>query len=297
MNRAAVLLLTLGCSTPTTNLYSIDPEAIRKACAMEVSCFANPPIQPAGNCVFQFEVGLSDGSGIFLGPSAADISRYVGCTSSANNCTDALNCASRNHGPDWCNAHPQGGCDGDSFIFCAGGWGLEITDCAALGMHCQSANGVAQCTDGNTCSGTTHCDGNRLVECNNATLLESSFDCGHFRPGLICKSDAFNSGSCSPPASASCTSDGATCQGTTAVVCSGGGQSQVSCGRFASHCELDGLGGYRCAPDATACDAGTLDSCSGSSLQICVNGNLELTPCSSLGLTTCQTVNGVARCQ
>src|SRR6185369_415519 len=100
------------------------------------------------------------------------------------------------------------------------------------GLHCQSANGAAVCSDGNTCDPSlpTHCNGNRLIECDSTSQLEESFDYGYFRAGATCKSDGMGNGGCTPAASPNCTSDSVSCQGTTAVICASGGEAQVPCG-------------------------------------------------------------------
>jgi len=308
MRRALVLLLACsgcGSSGSSSGPFSprpVDPEAIRHACAMEISCFQSPPITPGGSCVSQFEMGLATGIGIFFGPSADDLQRYVGCASSSSNCTDALDCASVNHGPDWCNAHPNGGCDGDTLVYCVDGWGLERADCSAMGLHCATANGASSCSDGKTCDPTTstaRCDGNRYVQCNGSTKLESSVDCGKLYGGGTCMHLTMGSSSttgCFPPASGSCGQDGVTCDGATAVVCSYGTQLRVACGQFASHCVVGSSGTFDCVPDASNCTASTADSCDGNALKMCVNGNLVDTACSSIGLTTCQSTGMNAKC-
>jgi hypothetical protein len=71
----SAILIALGCvacgSSGTGTSFpprAVNPDAIRKACAMEVSCLKDPPLTPAGNCVSQFESGLATGIGIFFGP-------------------------------------------------------------------------------------------------------------------------------------------------------------------------------------------------------------------------------------
>jgi hypothetical protein len=308
MRRALVMLLACtACGRPRSGSspYSplpVDPDAIRRACAMEVSCFATPPITPGGSCVSQFELGLATGIGIIFGPSATDIARYVKCSGSSPSCADALNCASGNHGPAWCGAHSSPTCDGDTLVGCIGGWGLELNDCTATGQHCRTANGFSSCSDGSACdpSVPAHCTGNRFVECDAGSKLESSIECGALYAGGRCISVTMGGSSttgCFPAASASCGADGATCDGTTAVICAFGAQYRVACGQFASHCVVDNMGKFDCVPDASGCTASSPDTCSGSALVVCVNGGYASTPCTDIGLSTCQSAGGAARCQ
>ncbi len=297
----------VGCGSPRSPLIApqpVHPDQIQRACAMEVSCLSPAPITPAGNCVSEFEVGLASGEGIFFGPSASDLSRYVGCANTASDCASALGCASRNHGTDWCAAHPNGGCEGDVLISCVSGWGLEQTDCAQLGMHCApGTGGAASCTDGNTCvpqSTPSRCDGNRFVDCNAASGLESAIDCAAVIAGGTCQqvvSGNASSVGCRPPQSAGCGSnDSETCDGTTLVACSAGAAVRVDCTQFGSHCMAMSTTTADCVPDGSDCTNQSPDSCVGGSLQLCVNGHFAQTACSSIGLGSCVTANGASAC-
>jgi hypothetical protein len=110
-------------------------------------------------------------------------------------------------------------------VECTAGWGLIQTDCTMFGQHCASANGASACTNGATCDPTmpTHCEGNRLVECDSATKLESSIDCGAMLSGGGCVTMTMGSSrtvGCFPPASASCPLvESVHCDGTAGVVC------------------------------------------------------------------------------
>ncbi len=304
MRGALVLLLACASCGGSTGPFSplpVDPEAIRRACAMEVSCFPTPPITPGGSCVSQFEIGLATGAGIFFGPSATDLQRYVGCANSSSNCTDALNCASRNHGIDWCKAHPKPTCDGDMLISCIGGWGLIQTDCTTNGLHCGTANGASACTNGSSCdpSVAARCDGNRYTRCDFSSKLEASIDCGSLYSGGTCMSTTMGTSSttgCVPASSGSCVQGSVSCDGATGVVCAYGTELRVACGQFASHCVIDSGNKFSCVPDASACTSSASDTCSGNALQMCVNGNFAQTPCDSIGLTTCQTTATGAKC-
>ncbi|HEY7956161.1 MAG TPA: hypothetical protein VII38_12755 [Polyangia bacterium] len=298
-------LLLVGCGSSGGGLFSpepVHPDAIRRACAMEVSCFPTPPISPGGACVTQFEEGLATGIGILFGPSAQDLARYIDCANSHDNCTDALNCASRNHGPSWCNAHPAPACDGDTLVGCIDGWGLSLIDCTQLGEHCGTANGASACTDGNACdpNAPARCDGSKIVSCDSATHLETRLDCAAALSGATCATTTSANGtdtSCVFSRAPGCMDETESCDGTAAVDSECGTQVlRVACGDFASHCVLDG-DKADCVPNASDCDGTAPDTCSGNALQICANGKLTTTPCSDIGLTTCQAPpGGSARC-
>jgi hypothetical protein len=308
--RCALGLVVVSAACGSSHLlqpYPVQPEAVRKACAMELSCLSPAPITSGGSCVSQFEQGMADGFGILFGPSAADLARYVNCASSAGDCTTALNCASKNHGPAWCMAHPNPTCDGDTLVNCVGGWGLELNDCTQLNLHCRSANGFATCSDGTTCDGTVtdQCMGNRYVTCDSQTHLGASFDCGQFIPGGVCRHIVNGTSSetgCFGPGSATCTATEtmASCDGAAIVSCGYGTTVRVDCSQFQSHCLADNSNGsssFSCAPDATDCTATSPDSCVGNAIQMCVNGKWEQTACSSFGLSSCATTNsGGVKC-
>jgi hypothetical protein len=305
--RHAIVLVLVGAACGTTPLVSpqpVSPDAVRKACAMELSCLSPPPITLGGSCVVQFEEGLATGYGIFFGPSAADLTRYVSCVGAHSDCTSALNCASKNHGPDWCAAHAKATCDGDTLVGCIGGWGLELTNCATFGLHCVTANGQGVCTDGNPCDPTVsaHCSGNRYITCDSTTRLGRSIDCGTFVAGGTCRqivSGSTTETGCFGPGSATCPAsvqDMSSCDGTAVVACSYGTSLRVECGEFQSHCVAAANGKYGCTADASECTQNSPDSCVGNAIQMCVNGKWTATACSSLGLSTCQTTSTGVKC-
>jgi hypothetical protein len=302
----ALVLVSAACGSSHTHLlqtYPVSPEAVRKACAMEVSCLSPAPITSGGSCVAQFEEGMATGLGIFFGPSSADVARYVNCASSASDCTSALNCASQNHGPTWCAAHPRASCDGDTVVNCVAGWGLELADCSQFGEHCRvAANGSATCSDGSSCDPTVgaQCMGNRYVTCQGG--LSSSIDCGSVIPGGTCRAIVNMSSSetgCFGPGSAACpatTTEMDSCDGATVVACSYGTQLRVDCAQFQSHCLIGSSGKYSCAADATDCTQDSHDACVGNAIQMCVNGKWETTACGSFGLGSCQTTAMGVKC-
>lgn len=300
----ALVALIAGCHGSHSPLYvpqPVNPDHVQRACAMEVSCLSPAPLTPGGSCVTQFETGLATGYGIFFGPSATDLSRYVDCANAHGDCASALDCASGNHGPDWCDAHPQGGCEGDTLISCVAGWGLEQRDCTQLGMHCATTTAGASCTDGNSCDPQTspaRCDGNRFVDCNGGTGLESAIDCTTAIPGGTCQqivSGSSSSTGCRPPPSPGCgVDDSESCDGTALVGCSGGAAVRVDCTQFGSHCVATSTTAADCVPDGTECTDQSSDSCVGGSLQLCVNGRWGQTDCTSIGFHQCTTTPGGA---
>jgi hypothetical protein len=307
MRHALALVLVLvgsGCGKPNPIApQSFTPDAVRKACAMELSCLSPAPITSGSDCVAQFEEGMLSGYGIIFGPSAADLARYVNCSSSAGDCTSALKCASRNHGLDWCAAHPNASCDGDTLVGCLGGWGLELTDCGSFGLRCVTANGVSLCSDGKSCNPTApaRCDGNTYVSCDTTAKLGQSIDCGAY--GRVCRqimsgssteTGCFGMGSATCPAN---TSEMDSCDGKTVVACTYGTQLRLDCTQIQAHCEVGAPNKTSCVFDASDCSAGSPDSCVGNGIQICVNGKWTTTACSSFGLSSCETTGMGVKCR
>lgn len=292
-----MIALLSGCGSPHSTIQPlpVHPDAVRKACAMEVSCFTTPPIASASACVEEIENGLASGFGIALGGSGTDLARFVDCANNNGDCTSALMCASKGHGPSWCSAHPTATCDGDTLVRCVGGWGLDLFDCAQNGLHCMTKNGVALCSDGNACDPATSgtCVGNDFVYCDKTALIGVSEDCGSLVSGGKCERITTGTATitgCIPPGTASCpnTTTSKTCDGTTTVVCEYGTTYRVDCGQFANHCTPSGsFATGSCTPDASDCTPQSNDSCVGDAIQMCVNGKLQTQPCSSFGMTTC----------
>jgi hypothetical protein len=78
----AFVLVSAACGSPHSGIspQPVSPDAVRKACAMQLSCFSPAPITSGGQCVTQFEEGLAAGYGAFpFGASGADLARYVDC--------------------------------------------------------------------------------------------------------------------------------------------------------------------------------------------------------------------------
>jgi hypothetical protein len=276
---------------------SVLPATVLKACAMEISCLRSPPITDGANCVASLEFGIASGLGYF-GTSATELKRYLACAESAVDCTSALDCVSRHHGPDYCTAHPGLTCDGDLTVQCPGvgeppDWAFFTTDCAGLGLHCAAAAGSASCTDGTPCDPSTlaACDVNNLVTCA-ATGLRASVDCSKYASGAVCRSGS------SPSIAAACILAGPPCQssagrcsGDVDVACINGNEVSVDCTQFDSHCEPSPKG-VACVPNASSCTASSPDQCQGDTLSICVNGRYIPTTCASIGLGTCQSPQG-----
>jgi hypothetical protein len=264
----------------------VSPSEIARACAFEVSCLSDPPLLPGGSCVTQFELGLTVG-GIFFGPSAEDLRRYVDCAIAGPDCATVVDCATRSHGASWCNGGGNS-CDGNTVVRCQGGIGLELEECdTGAGDTCSvDGAGYADCNAG-TCDPKVpaRCDGNRAVRCDSDGI-EYIEDCGD---NLIIET-CFD-GRCVPPGSTSC--DPPTCDGAAIALC--GGQLRVDCSDFAGHCVASN-GDATCVPDATDCDDNSPDRCNGTALELCVNGKYFSIDCASLGLRTCGPVGKRVAC-
>ncbi len=278
--------------TPT-----LDRVAINKACAMAMSCVGVPQFPSGSSCAAQVEVGIASGAGI-LGASAADLTRLLGCATASNDCASVIACFTQQHASDYCAAHNEYSCDGDTLIGCINGNGLEQNDCTKFGMHCVEANSSATCSDGKSCDPTaaSRCDGNVFVNCDSDTSLESKADCGVAIPNGVCDATL----GCTPPLGGACTANGCSSGDSIAsgFVCYGGRQLPIDCGAFNDVCDPTlTTEGSPCVAPGSQCD-GTSDVCTPdrSTLQICVSGQWMSTTCSSIGLTTCGSSNGIVSC-
>lgn len=312
MRRIALFALVAACGsatpivpTPPAQLPPLDD--IVKACAFEVSCLVDPPTSSLSNCVAYFQGGIANYIGGGFSPlEGSEYRRFADCAAAANNCMTVLECASRNHDPAYCAAHPNNSCDGSVLVQCgtAADWSIYTTDCAAFGLRCQQANGAAACTDGAPCDPTStplHCAGNQYVSCDKTTGLRSTVDCNQSPiPNATCRIGASVAFFSNPPG---CLPSGPPCvqtprcDGNLLVTCVAGEETRIDCGQLASHCAA--TGDYEdpitCVSDDTQCDGGA--SCAGDAIVACVDGAWTAIPCSMLGLTSCAVVNGTTLCQ
>jgi hypothetical protein len=287
------------------------PAAVR-ACAFGVSCSAtnswvsydvNIEHQTPRSCLADWNPnGLDD----------------VACAPNARNCDEWMACASHNHCPDWCAAHGytadkvvQWTCDGDEVVVCdetRGGYGIPFIDCAEEGMHCAVSRYSAACTDGTTCTtpSNPHCDGNRVVACDESTLFGQSQDCS--ATGATCMTVSFGalgaSASCvTPPAGGNqCDPNSFQphCDGTAEVSCFDGYLIRNDCAApsIEGTCTTLANGFLDCVPQATECDASTTDTCDGQFFVTCgTNHKLLRVDCVSLGFHSCGDIGGRVGCK
>ncbi len=305
---AVVLLLGGGCNPSVAIIsFPLPPVSdIVKTCSIEVSCLISPPLESVSGCVSAFELGIATGQGAF-GHSAAELQRYVDCAKGAADCHAAVACASRNHGPDYCTAHPGNSCDGNLEVECntppeMADWAIYNMDCDAFGLMCETANGSAGCTNGVPCTANSPsqvCDGNRIVECPQIDLSEP-LDCGYVLTSSNCVMETENSvqvATCRPAGATagSCGSDSSRCDGDSVVSCRAGVATRFDCSQAGETCGLVGASGT-CLPNGGSCE-GAGDSCQGDALVVCANGKLVSFPCASIGLTTCLTMASGAACR
>ena len=270
--------------------------AILKTCALVQSCSLWPFPASVSGCVRQFEQGL----GAFLGTSdgsAHQFRVYVECGRTTSTCDDLKTCVARNPGADDCTQSPGAACDGELLTHCGS---ANITvDCSAMGEHCRTGgpNNSAVCTNGVSCKPGVPdlCDGNRFVQCDPFTSLQSSIDCGALSPGATCGRYVYmgsNGDSCTPPGPACNGPFGVhplRCDGNRLVECIMGHEHPVDCATFEGHCTGNGLDSSACVPDANDCTVATPERCNGNALQACVNGKIKTIDCTSIGFRTCVT--------
>src|SRR5512142_242093 len=264
------------CSpAPAASFTADDPSylpAALRACAFGVSCAATNSWVAYDRMQHQTPRScLSDWI-----PNGLD---DAACAPNARSCDEWMACATHGHCPDWCAAHGYTAdravlwtCDADEVVVCEstrGGYGTPFTDCAQQGMHCALSRYSAACTDGTTCTqpSNPHCDGNRVVGCDESTLLGQSQDCS--ANGGMCMPFSFgpfDSAACIAAAPGGGTQCDANtfqpyCDGTIEVTCFDGLLLRDDCAapRINGDCVTLANGFLTCVPRATQCDASTPD--------------------------------------
>jgi hypothetical protein len=220
------------------------------------------------------------------------LNAFATCTTTTDDCTTALACASLNHGPAYCASHPESSCDGNLAITCFAltmpQWAVTFppVDCHAVGMVCVNGG----CTDGKTCDDdiTSECTGNTVRGCDQSAMTEASTDCGLVYSGGIC-SNGGGAPRCIPPGGGIC-ADGSgsyACQGTVLLGCANLLDGKVDCAKIASRCVNDDLGTVDCVANATACTRTSPDRCNGAALEFCQDGTWQDFDCATVGLGAC----------
>ncbi len=261
---------------------------------MAMSCVSSGLIASGAECTYELErAAVLDGSG--------PLKTFAACTSTRSDCTSALMCASLNHGPDYCSAHPDNSCDGDVVVECdptsTPDWAIDPppVDCHAIGMTCLNA----VCTDGKTCNTdiVSECIGNSLVGCAQTTKTEASIDCGLIYTGGTC-GQVYAMPGCIPPESTRCIQDTGSyaCQGSVLLGCANYLDGKLDCATIDAQCVED-TGVADCVANATDCTRSSPDRCNGGALEVCLNGQYQDFDCSSVGLGPCVTTQaGGAAC-
>jgi hypothetical protein len=227
-------------------------------------------------------------------------------------------CASHGHCPDWCNA--RGGqqtwgawvCDDDEIVVCQSfehsGYGTPFEQCADVApkgaLHCEARGPAASCTDGTACStpSNEHCEGTRLVSCDQSTNLGVSKDCA--ADGQECMTfgeGIFTFAACVPPGTKpQCDRTYADhCDGNKIVFCFFGFVASVDCTLppVEGTCAATSATSFDCVPSAHECTRDTPDRCDGTRFVTCgTNQKLYTVECPSIGFRTCGDVGGSAGC-
>jgi hypothetical protein len=266
------------------------PAGATRACVLATACLRDAPNWSGGACVYAVERMQVFGT--------SSLTPFAKCAVNATSCTEALDCATAHHGPDYCATHASLSCDGDLSIACPAGeptaWAYEVIDCKAEGMTCIDGG---LCRDGHTCTGpiVLSCQDNRITACDLLTGTQASTDCATAYPGGTC--GAFDADlECLPVLKERCTSaEPLLCVGNALVGCDGPRETRLDCGPLDSDCVSDDLGNVDCVPRADDCTHDAPDQCHGSALSICVDGRYQDIDCASLGLGPCApSASGVA---
>lgn len=270
-------------------------EAVR-ICAKDGACVSRPKYGSGAECVHKLQRAYK-GRDYTEAPDY----RFAQCALSTTGCEDLLACASLDHGPEYCTAHPGSSCDGHIAVNCPTntldrGWALGSIDCSLMGMTCNNGG----CTDGNTCDGPVvlHCSGTKVVACVPELRRQSATDCSQVYPGGRCGGH-FGTLQCLPTEEEECGSQTGNgfCSGNLLLGCDGPRKSTLNCDALDSECGIDFSFFQDCIPRAQDCTRTSPDSCQGNDLSLCVNGRYQNVDCGSLGLGPCHvTVDGAAAC-
>lgn len=263
------------------------PLEAARACVLIAACLRDAPKRTVSRCVHDVErtqVAVANT------PPA-----FAKCAAHAATCTEAFDCATLGHGPDYCSAHVEPSCDGDLVVSCPGGpdWAYDVFDCASAGMKCVNGH----CTDGNSCTGpiVLNCNGNRVTACELFSGIQASTDCATVYPGGRCGLFTPGGLQCLPPEKETCASVGSSqCSGNLLLGCDGPRKSKLDCGALDSDC-ANLSSNADCVPRAHDCSYESPDQCHGAALSVCIDGRYQDIDCGSLGLGPCQTTpTGVA---
>jgi hypothetical protein len=196
------------------------------------------------------------------GAPSAPWTEYRACTASAATCAGVVACLSGRHAI--CGA--------------AGSW-TKGTQCPDGTWACD-ASCLATCTvAGESCSTNR----SQLLVCANGTEQVVACNSG----GCV---DVGGSANCLPGTIGACATDGASCDGTTQVVCFQGIENRFDCASAGQRCGATGC------QDATACTYMHEDACNGTTLSACLSGNLIDIDCTTLGGTCGTLSSGRAGC-
>ncbi len=282
-----------------------------RACVVLVSCpdVATMPTRIA-SCV-QLLRFYADAALVVANPAAIlAIQHRIRCALDATDCRAFSRCATLEHGPTWCQAHPGEHCDNNAAIECpstpAAVLASNATDCASLGQVCRETANQAICSTGTACSSAyQRCEGARRVSCTTANF-EQSIDCSRWPGGGTCQVTYSDGGlaraSCVPTAGGRplCTSTGGLgrCEGSILHGCLEVGvpESEIDCAALGARCEIVDGGRARCVPSTSECSDDTPDRCEGATLATCVDGRWRRVACASVWRSQCVVNDNAARC-
>lgn len=226
--------------------------------------------------------------------------RMVSCAASATTCDAYVRCVEFDTP---CNGTVMPICVGNVAVRCStpGGNHLpRVFDCSAVGQTC--LNGACALPAGpNECAtpGGGRCDGNVRAWCRprvgggNGEVREPC------PAGTVCVGDG--TGGSSPicqPMLTLCTTEGARCDGETAVLCLRDRDSNMllelrsDCAAAGRRCVPDARGVASCAPRATGCmvpaqNAASGSRCDGTAVSVCLDGTPTRIDCAAVGRGAC----------
>ncbi len=272
------------------------PERVARMCLLLQGCRSYVRV---GDCARQFLSMTYPDQGSAPREQAL---RWILC-GLAGDCASFEACMLGGHPSTYCDTHPEGSCDGDTLVICAG---VNIfLDCRLYGLRCVPTATSATCSSGATCLGTGNveeCQGNRLVACAPGGSPTNGADCSRATAGGVCLANGEHA-ACVPGSTCSVPDSSWRCDGNIAAWCYLGRDHRVDCTAVNNgRCVLPGSGvdlqlADSCVPPDAECDPiRSIDRCHGTSVEACVAGHWVTVDCRSIGFATCRDVGRGASC-
>jgi hypothetical protein len=268
------------------------PEDILQACRTAVVCQFGDIGITLDNCVADLVSERLQPS-FTLPERRQQIDRALDCASSAVDCDAYVSCATLDVPP--CSSSAAGCQDDLAFTCVYAGYKPHVTDCAALGMACETGHCVVP-ADASDCDFNTfigRCEGTSVVTCYSRAGGGGGERLQPCAEGSECVEVASVGAGCLPLDAEPCEPFTAECEGNSVSRCVGGYRVTDDCAAVGLTC------GKQSAEYAPACLASPMectphlpaeltgDACDGDDLVGCANGANVVLHCSDFGRGPC----------